>query len=120
MDSGKRTKKHNFCPTNPKTMDLVKKQAKDLFSRVCRAGGKNPVRVFHLWPDRGHETAWCSCPACRAFSPEEQNRIAANAAADALLETDPGAKLSYYENSEHGGISMRENTFAVNSYPDET
>jgi hypothetical protein len=127
--------KHNFCPTNPKTIDLIKKRAAALFrSTLAAADGApvkppakppagavkaEPVRVFHLWPDRGQESTWCSCPACRAFSPDEQNLIAANDAADALAGIDPGARLSYYESSELGGIKVRENLFAMKVYPEE-
>jgi hypothetical protein len=114
MDSGNRKKDYNFCPTSPGTMEVLKKEG----GRIFRA---NPqIDVFHLWPDQGHETAWCSCPACRAFSAEEQNRIAVNTAADILAETAPGAVVSYLENS--GGeirIEPRKNTFKL-GLPEDT
>jgi hypothetical protein len=106
MEQGKRVKEFNFCPTNPETIGLLRGEAEKLFR------SHPDVRAFHLWPDRGHEKTWCSCPACRAFTPKEQNRIAVNSAADVLLEINPRAKLSYYEDSEEpGAIAVRANMF---------
>ncbi|MDR0589644.1 MAG: DUF4838 domain-containing protein [Spirochaetaceae bacterium] len=106
MAGGKRVKDFNFCPTNPETLTLLRAEAEILF----RAHPE--VRVFHLWPDRGNEKNWCACPTCRAFTPEEQNRIAVNAAADVLWKINPRAVLSYYEDSdEPGSIAIRPNMF---------
>ncbi|MDR2740401.1 MAG: hypothetical protein LBB68_11305 [Treponema sp.] len=90
MEEGRRKKDGLFCVTNPKTIAIIQKNAARLFANADAA-------VFHLWPDPKSDTRWCSCPNCRAFSPEEQNRIAVNAAADALLKIKPRAQLSYYE-----------------------
>ncbi|MDR2133698.1 MAG: hypothetical protein LBP27_01225 [Treponema sp.] len=159
MEGGRRTPRHNFCPTNPETMEFLQKNAARLFSRAIPlmsgepaegpaasgggTGGARPVRVFHLWPDRGHEKSWCSCPACRAFTPEDQNRIALNIAADALARIDPNARLGFYEApgdgraesgaggasdedgadrgegaAPAGGIRTRPNLFILNRYPE--
>ena len=135
MDSGRRVRQHHFCSTNPKTITRIMEQAAKLFSRAMPgmagpAGDspQSPTRVFHLWPDQGHERSWCACPACRAFSPAEQNCISINAAADVLESLDPQARLSYLENLEGpgnhrgeiesgvpdvpGGIVLRKNIFA--------
>jgi hypothetical protein len=93
MEEGRRKKEGFFCATNPDTLALIQKNAARLFTKANAA--PVPVTIFHLWPEQ--ETRWCSCPSCRAFSPEEQNRIAINAAADALKEINPQALLSYYE-----------------------
>jgi hypothetical protein len=134
MEGGRRTSRYNFCPTNPETLEFLQKNGARLFSRALplmsgetedgngpvsggapggaaapdgKSGNRQPpVRVFHLWPDRGHEKSWCSCPACRAFTPEEQNRIALNAIADALAEIDPGARLGFYEVPAEGGTEV--------------
>ncbi|MDR2078458.1 MAG: hypothetical protein LBP74_01905 [Treponema sp.] len=90
MEEGRRKKDGLFCVTNPKTIAVIQKNAARLFTNADAA-------VFHLWPDPKSDTRWCSCPNCRAFSPEEQNRIAVNAAADTLLKIKPWAQLSYYE-----------------------
>jgi hypothetical protein len=148
MDSGQRVREHHFCPTNPQTTRYVMDRAGELFSMALpgtaawepanRIDAPRPAEaaarstpVFHLWPDSGHEKTWCACPACRAFSPEEQNHIAVNSAADALAALDPKARLSFFEipvetdSSDEAGIPAargvvpRENTFALNRYPDE-
>jgi hypothetical protein len=90
MEEGRRKKEGLFCVTNPKTIAVIQKNAHRLFTN-------SNASIFHLWPDPKIDTRWCSCPNCRAFSPEEQNRIAVNAAADTLLKIKPQAQLSYYE-----------------------
>lgn len=106
MEGGKRVKDVNFCPTNPETIRLIRAEAGIFFRSYPE------IRVFHLWPDRGNEKNWCACPTCRAFTPAEQNRIAVNTAADVLLEINPQAQLSYYEDSdEPGNIAVRSNMF---------
>jgi hypothetical protein len=91
MEQGKRKQDHHFCPTNPKTTVIVAKRAYALFTRaMCEV---TPPRIFHLLPDKGHENTWCACPACRAFSPAEQNIFAVNIAADALAKLDPDAVI---------------------------
>jgi hypothetical protein len=118
MVSGKRVKDRHFCPTNPDTIRIIRREAE----RQFRAAGD--ARVFHLWPDRGGEAAWCSCPSCRAFSPAEQNRIAVNAAADALAAVGNGL-ISYYEaaaGEDDGdgpvpGLAPRPNSFRLEELP---
>jgi hypothetical protein len=106
MEEGKRKRKYNFCPTNPDTMRIIQSEGKKYF----RAAGD--ISVFHLWPDK--DAVWCSCPTCRAFTPAEQNRIAVNAAADALASVTPGAFISYREDPGEGGdIPMRPNLFRI-------
>ena len=122
MEDGKRKKDHHFCPTNPGTIALAGREGEKLF----RAAGD--IKTFHLWPDEGAETAWCSCPTCRAFSVQEQNRIAVNTAADVLAKTNPGAIISFLENNSHekhgedrettGSIQMRKNTFITENFPE--
>jgi hypothetical protein len=108
MEKGKRVKNFNFCPTSPEAIRLIKGEAEKFFR------SRPEVQVFHLWPDRGHEKNWCACPACRAFTPEEQNRIAVNSVADVLMEINPQARLSYYEDFEEpGAIAVRSNMFPL-------
>ncbi|GHV81079.1 hypothetical protein AGMMS49944_28700 [Spirochaetia bacterium] len=125
MEAGRRKKEGLFCTTNPDTLAVIQKNAADLFART-RTNGGDRVTIFHLWPEPGTEGHWCSCPSCRAFPPEEQNRIAINAAADALGAINPRALLSYYEPlTEHrdsteqaGYITPRANTFRLRCLPD--
>jgi hypothetical protein len=125
MESGRRIRNFNFCPTNPETITLLKKRAARIFRTVL--GAFPEIRIWHLWPDRGHETTWCSCPACRAFSAEEQNRIAVNTVADILAELAPQAKISLYETAGEAGrdeeknnIPLRPNVFRLTRLPGET
>jgi hypothetical protein len=88
------------------------------------------MSIIHLWPDQDHEAAWCSCPACRAFSAAEQYRIAVNAVADLLAELAPAAKISLYEapdgddgddgdetDAPRNNIPLRPNVFRLKAYP---
>jgi hypothetical protein len=112
MDGGERKKDRHFCPTNPETIGILKREAGEIFQAHPKTD------VFHLWPDRDHETDWCSCPACRAFTAAEQNLIAVCAAADVLAELRPGALISYFSNSEEPGeIIPRPNMFRLDLYP---
>jgi hypothetical protein len=117
MEHGRRKLSPHFCPTNPKTISIVREKAKLLFTRSLQA--VTIPSIFHLLPDEGKETLWCACPACRAFSPAEQNIIAVNTASDALAGLDPDARLSYFDygiEHEQEGIAPKENMFpaAVN------
>jgi hypothetical protein len=110
MSAGRRSADRNFCPTNPGTVELIRDQARQRFKPYPA------VAVFHVWPDpaeaagsgasggsggaatgsgaSGGRSAWCACPACRAFTPDEQALIALNAVADALAAVAPEARLS--------------------------
>jgi hypothetical protein len=114
MEQGRRKSRRHFCPTNPKTTAIIAKQAAKLFSQSMQT--VTEPRIFHLLPDQGHESIWCSCPACRAFSPAEQNIIAVNCAADALAKIDPEALLSYIEfeaTPVAPGVVPRKNMFVL-------
>jgi len=117
MEDGKRKMDHHFCPTNPGALKLIGKEAEKLF----RASGEvkqSDRKVFHLWPDFGAENAWCSCPTCRAFTTQEQNRIAVNAAADILAVVNPDAIVTFYENSGEGvKIPLRKNVIKIEKLP---
>ena len=118
MEQGKRKKSHHFCPTNPKTTSVISKRAGKLFARFMQI--LSVPRIFHLLPDEGEENSWCACPACRAFSPFEQNIIAVNCAADALLKLDPDASLSFLNTGtqpETEGVPPRQNMFQLNMKP---
>lgn len=112
MVQGRRRNDRNFCPTNPGTLKIVRENAKKLFAEYPE------VRIFHLWADGALERdaygSWCSCPACRAFSPDEQALMGLNIAADTLKEGRNDAWLSYIapENGI-GTVKPRPNTFPV-------
>ena len=114
MEEGKRKKAHHFCPTNPGAIRLIGREVERLF------GAAGETKVFHLWPDKGAERVWCSCPTCRAFSPPEQNRIGVNAATDALAALNPGASVTFFENSGDGdNIPLRNNIYRMEKLPEE-
>ena len=114
MEAGRRRKEHHFCPTNPGAIQIIGKEGEKLFRTASE------TKVFHLWPDKGANTAWCSCPTCRAFTPAEQYRIAVNAAADVLAAVDPGVFLTFFEKPGEGGsIPLRGNLFKMEKLPDE-
>jgi hypothetical protein len=120
MEMGKRSRHFNFCPTNPASISLIKKEAAKFFGILFSLCPE--TEVIHLWPDRGHEKTWCSCPACRAFSAGDLYRIALNAAADVLAELAPQARLSLPESftgeDETGGsVSPRPNILPLNRLP---
>jgi hypothetical protein len=116
MQEGRRKRDHHFCPTNPATTFRITEQVRLLMGRVLPS--VTVPRVFHLLPDEGQENKWCACPACRAFNFAEQNLIAVNSAADALVKLDPGAALSFYDykmEPEEEGIAPRGNMFRLPS-----
>ncbi|MDR0909016.1 MAG: DUF4838 domain-containing protein [Spirochaetaceae bacterium] len=112
MKNGKRLKDHHFCTTNPAAIRLLQAEFRKKIAQ-------NPdCKAWTLVPDpetpSEDDTLWCSCPACRAFSAKEQNRMAVNAAAEILEAEMPDAILYYYEADDDSGeepdISMRANT----------
>ena len=114
MEEGRRKKTHHFCPTHPGTIKIIRTEGEKFFQAAA------DVKIFHLWPDKGAETTWCSCPTCRAFTPSEQYRIAVNASADVLSAVNPDAIITYYEKPEEGGnIPMRKNLLKMEKLPDE-
>jgi hypothetical protein len=110
MEQGKRKMNNHFCPTNPKTIAIIARRAKKLFSRAIQKTSTD--RIFHLLPDEGCENVWCQCPPCRAFRPVDQYLIAVNAAADSLAKLDPQAVLSYIDfdtEPEAARVKIRKN-----------
>jgi hypothetical protein len=114
MEEGRRIKKIHFCATNPDTLAILRQEAEGIFRQYPGIG------VWHLWPERGNERTWCACPSCRAFSPEEQARIAVNSIADCLGALDPDLRVSYHENTdERIDIPPRPNMFKMDTLPGE-
>jgi hypothetical protein len=114
MEGGKRKKEHHFCPTSPNAIRLIGDAGKKLFEAA------EEIEVFHLWPDKEEDAGWCYCPACRAFTPQEQGRIAVNAAADVLAAVNPKASITYFEKpGEATKIPLRKNIFIIEAFPEE-
>jgi hypothetical protein len=128
MESGRRVRDLHFCPTNPETIGVLKKEAARIFRRVLDA--HPDITVIHLWPGGEivhdiDEKSWCACPACRAFSAADQYRIAVNAAADVLAELAPETRISFYEKDGEEGederrhIPLRPQVFKLKRPPAE-
>ena len=112
MNDGKREQTPNFCPTNSDALMIIRQEAEKVFHTYPE------INVYHFWPDRGYETAWCSCPTCRAFNMEEQNRIALDTVADVLRDINPKARISCFEDSSiKKDIALRANLFIVDRLP---
>ena len=112
MEAGKRVKSCHFCPTHPDSQRIFRAVIQSFLQRYPK------IPVIHLWPERNQEKRWCSCPTCRAFSPEEQNRIAVNAAADIIAQLRPEMRVCYYENSDAPlTIAPRSNAFSIKLLP---
>ena len=105
---------HHFCPTSLGAIKIIGKEGRKLLQAA------EGIEVFHLWPDKGAETAWCSCPTCRAFTFQEQNRIAVNASADVLATINPNASIFYFEKTGGSGkILLRKNVYKLENLPAE-
>jgi hypothetical protein len=118
MEGGERKNDHLFCPTNPQALQTLKANAKKQFATGDGALWPAAVKIFDVWPETLEEK-WCACPACRAFSPTEQNRMACNAAADILAGERPQARLCYREipsltaGADLGDVPVRANMFTL-------
>ena len=124
MELGKRKLKHHFCSTNPQTIMYIIRGARKFFCRTIP--GVTAPRVFHLLPDRGYENIWCTCPACRAFNPAEQNIMAVNSVAAQLASIDSLAFLSFLDfgaaKGEPGSseIAPEKNMFTLGTMQNDT
>ncbi|EFO79078.1 hypothetical protein OSCT_3079 [Oscillochloris trichoides DG-6] len=86
---GYRTPDHNFCPSNPQSLALLRQHATAFFQTYPEA------QVYHLWPDDLLSGGWCACPSCASLSPSDQSLLAANALAEALAALRPTASVSF-------------------------
>ena len=120
MEQGERKKSPHFCPTNPSTIKTITENTHKWFDHILQK--VTEPRVIHILPEEGHENTWCSCPACRAFSPAEQYLIAANTVADTLAKYDLDARLCYIDldtEPDAEGISPRKNMIANSAIDNE-
>jgi len=103
MRDGERRADSNFCPSNPRSLELVKTVFRD------RVRAQPEVDVFHVWPDDLPGGGWCSCPACSGLSPAAQSLRASLALAKVLAEERPDARLSFlaYHDTEELEAALR-------------
>lgn len=107
MKSGKRMKTGNFCVSYPKTLELLRRNAADYFSR------HEEVDIFRVWPEDVLAGSWCSCPDCAKLSVYEQSYTATTALSETLAEKYPKKRvdfLSYHDTVEpKGDVHPRKN-----------
>lgn len=89
MEDGRRKKDGIFCASNDKTLEVIKKNAVIYFEKY-----KNKTKRYYFFT-AASSAQWCACPACRAFTFEEQKLMALSAAAAVLAKIDPAAKICY-------------------------
>ncbi|MBO7721717.1 MAG: DUF4838 domain-containing protein [Kiritimatiellae bacterium] len=80
--NGKRMKDSNFCATNPKTRDIVKRNFKKRLEPAVGGG----VHAIHAWADDLPGGGWCMCSRCRAFTGTDQSALVMNIEAEAVRE----------------------------------
>ena len=103
MRDGERRADSNFCPSNPRSLDIIKAA----FGEKVRA--RPEVDVFHVWPDDLPGGGWCTCPACAGLSPAAQSLRTALALAEVLAGERPDARLSFlaYHDTEDLEAALR-------------
>lgn len=86
---GKRTRKHNFCPSSVEAKTVIQENARRYFQ-------ENPqIDVYHIWADDIPGDGWCGCVACAALSSSDQLLLATNMIAEVLADVHPQAELSF-------------------------
>jgi hypothetical protein len=88
MRDGKRANDHNFCPSNPGGLEIIRKNGRRWFETHPE------VDVFHLWADDIPGGGWCGCELCETLSSSDQLLVAVNALAEELEFVNPGAQIS--------------------------
>ena len=88
MVEGERRPDGNFCTSNPRTLDLLREEARHFALQLP------PADLYHLWSYDAKVDPWCSCPDCAALSGDEQMWRAVAAAAEGVGTARPGARIS--------------------------
>ena len=83
-----RSKAHNWCPSSPEAQRIVGENAKSLASLL-----KPDTHRYFFWGDDAR--GWCHCKKCRHMTDADQELMAANVMAKALLEVDPLAQVAF-------------------------
>lgn len=106
-EEGERTADHNFCPSS-NALTVLKENAARFFEELPE------ITYFHLWADDLTGGGWCHCPQCRDLSPQDQNMLAMNAAAEALAHVNDQASLAmlaYHDTAQTSDIPPASNLF---------
>lgn len=104
MVDGLRRPDGNFCTSNPRTLDLLRRGASEQVQRLP------PADLYHLWSYDARDDPWCRCPSCRDVSPHQQMWRAVSAAAEGIARARPGARI--------GGLLYHESLGAAESAPE--
>ncbi|MGB8252264.1 MAG: DUF4838 domain-containing protein [Anaerolineaceae bacterium] len=111
MRDGKRTNDHNFCPSDPAGLAVIRKNGRTWFE------SHPEVDIFHLWADDIPGGGWCECEHCRGLTPSDQLLMAINALAEVLEQVNPDAQISFlaYHDTEQPPqyIKPRQNVSAL-------
>ncbi|MHA2295178.1 MAG: DUF4838 domain-containing protein [Candidatus Hodarchaeales archaeon] len=96
-DGKERTKDYNFCTSNDRGMEIMRKNAGKYFLSLSF------VDVFHLYPADIPGGGWCECKKCHNLSPSDQALVAINNIAEILYEINPSAQIVSiaYHDTEH-------------------
>ncbi len=86
---GNRRARGNLCVSNPDALRI----ACDGALRYLRDYPEN--EILHIWGADVRNGAWCSCPQCRAMSPQLQYMKVVNAIASAQQPAAGGAPVAY-------------------------
>ena len=87
--AGERTPDRNLCVSCPDALQRLAARAAGLARQLYRSGSR-----FYFWMDDDRDAA-CHCPACRQYSPSEQQLLAVNAMLSEIRKGIPDAQLAY-------------------------
>jgi len=106
-EKGERIADHNFCP-NSGAIEVLKDNVERFFAELPE------ITYFHVWADDLAGGGWCHCPKCNHLSPQDQNMLAMNAAAEVLARVNPKAALAllaYHDTAQVPAIPPASNLF---------
>ncbi|MFA5203106.1 MAG: DUF4838 domain-containing protein [Lentisphaeria bacterium] len=102
--NGRRTNDSNFCVTNPKARQIVKRNYRETLRQNAGA------YAVHAWADDLPAGGWCNCPSCRAFSPSDQAMLAMRLLAETLREEGAAGRripVIAYHDTMYPGRNIR-------------
>ena len=88
-ESGERTPKLNFCPSNNEALEIVSDRAVNLVKSLYGS-----THNYFLWSDDARGGV-CRCPKCKGMSPSDQQLTVLNAMIKKIRAEIPDARLAY-------------------------
>ena len=89
-ETGERTRRMNFCFSNPEAMEIALSSAEKLADQLY-ASEPN----YYFWLDDDQKGSGCQCEKCRAYSFSDQQLLFENALIKRLKRNRPNAKVSH-------------------------